>query len=93
MHHTTANEGVSQDQCGVQVDVLQWPGDSDNYVTWHSGVKTVPICHPYSMVKIRCPFPDCAFEADHDKAVVTAALLNIHATYYYFDRPSEHESR
>ena len=32
------------------------------------------------MVKVKCPFPDCTFEAENDEAVVTAALLNIHAT-------------
>ena len=34
------------------------------------------------MVKVKCPFPDCALEADNDEAVVTAALLNIHATVH-----------
>ena len=31
------------------------------------------------MVKVKCPFPDCTFEAENDEPVVTAALLNIHA--------------
>ena len=31
------------------------------------------------MVKLKCPFPDCTFEAENDEPVVTAALLNIHA--------------
>ena len=31
------------------------------------------------MVKVKCPFPDCTFEAENEEPVVTAALLNIHA--------------
>ena len=46
------------------------------------GIAQFGNCQTYSMamVKVKCPFPDCTFEAENDEAVVIAALLNIHAT-------------
>ena len=88
MHRATVSHKV------IQIDVAhcQPSGWVTFNLPWHSvsGVRKTTTwssqtsahlsnCKTCNMVKVKCPFPDCTFQAENDEPVVTAALLNIHA--------------